>query len=189
MEMRHDPTASFDGILGGAFFHYVSDSQCCVVPYAGLIDYGVRDYRDAKIILDKDRKSEITIGPSSRPLTLGMHWHLPTDGPRPKPTITLTYGDKVSSIGPPTTECGWKAASVLRCMHLIVVTDLTARERDELQMGGDDELGWISVKEYVGGIVNSLCFDVNPDEWHRPLTFDGIDGFVRNMASHAENRR
>jgi hypothetical protein len=188
MNMRHDPTAGLDGILGGVMFHYVSDSQCCVVPYAGLIDYGARDYREEQIMLPMDRKSEITIGPSDRPLTLGMHWHLPTDVPRPKPTITLNYGDKVSSIGPPTTDCSWKAASVLRCMHVIVVTNMTSREREELQMGDNNERGWISVKEYVGGIINSLHFDVEPEKWHRPQTFDEIDGFVRYIASHAENR-
>lgn len=188
MNMRHDPKVGFDGILGGIFFHYVSESQCRAVPYAGLIDYGARDYCEEHIMLNKDRKNEITIGPLDRPLTLGMHWYLPTDAPRPKPNITLNYGDKISSIGPPTEDCSWKAASILRCMHLIVVTDLTAHEHEEFETGGSNQLGWLSVKEYVGGITNSLCFDIEPQKWHRPLTFLEIDTFVQHIAAHLANR-
>ena len=66
---------------------------------------------------------------------------------------------------------------------------LTPREREEYQLRDSDPLGWLSLKEYVGGLVNTLCFDIEPQQWHQPLTFDAIDGFVRQIASHSENQR
>ncbi len=189
MKMRHDPTVGLDGILGGVLFHFVSDDQCCAVPYAGLIDYGACNYRESQITLHKDQESRLAIGPADRPMTVRMHWHLPTGVPRAKPTIALSYDSKTSSMRPTTADCRWKAAIVLSCRHLLVVTDLTPREREEHQLRDSDSLGWLSLKEYVGGLVNTLCFDIEPQQWHQPLTFDAIDGFVRQIASHAENQR